>query len=351
MSAFKIETWLKKGFTEEEAKHKINIRRSTSIEFYQHKFGVDVETAKKMRDDRQIKSSEISSKRPKEEIRKSSVRCVEYWTSRGMTVEEALFKVSEVQSTFSLEKCIKKHGDIEGRRIFEERQSRWQFTLKNKNDDEIKKINEKKNIKKLDNWILKHGEEQGRKLFIDYIQKIRSDVVPLNIEELEDQIKKGLSVDDILMPPEVFAKKIPNYIWEIIPKPDNIILWLKSFIDFKHVPGLMFRPELGHRHYRMYVSKKLLRSKNEIYMYSLLTDHGLEHELDFEIEKCYPYSNMRSDFYLIKGEKYVELAGFKDMKYIQKMKYKEKTFNSIILYEKKEYQPFVEEYMITWYKK
>ena len=56
MSAFKIETWLKKGFTEEEAKHQINIRRSTSIEFYQHKFGVDVETAKKMRDDRQIVS-------------------------------------------------------------------------------------------------------------------------------------------------------------------------------------------------------------------------------------------------------------------------------------------------------
>jgi hypothetical protein len=40
MSAYKVETWLKKGFTLEEAKHQINIRRPTSVDYYVHKFNI-----------------------------------------------------------------------------------------------------------------------------------------------------------------------------------------------------------------------------------------------------------------------------------------------------------------------
>ena len=52
-----------------------------------------------------------------------------YWTNKGFTEEDAKKKLSERQLTFTLEKCIQKHGDVEGKRIYTDRQERWQKTL------------------------------------------------------------------------------------------------------------------------------------------------------------------------------------------------------------------------------
>jgi hypothetical protein len=54
---------------------------------------------------------------------------IEYWTNRGFTEKEAKKKVSESQTTFSKEKCIEKHGEEEGMKVFTERQKKWQKTL------------------------------------------------------------------------------------------------------------------------------------------------------------------------------------------------------------------------------
>jgi hypothetical protein len=351
MSAYKIETWLKKGYTIEEAKYQINIRRPTSIEYYENKFNVDRSTAIKMRDDRQEKYGQLSACRSKESHRKSSVRCVEYWKNKGFTHEQAQLKVSEIQNTFSIDKCKRKFGDEKGHEVWLARQKKWQETLSQKTTDEKNVINKKKNTKKLKNWVLKYGEKEGRDRFIQHLEHIRNKKVPLSLKELEIQILSEIAVDDTFIPPTLFAKKIPNYIWELIPRPKNVSSWLESFVEFKHIEGVVFKPQLRHGFYQMYAGTKLLRSKNEIYMYMLLTEAGLKEGLDFIIEKYYPVSTMRSDFYLVKGDQHVELAGFNDEKYLQKMKYKENTFNSKILYDKKYYKEFLEEYISSWYKK
>lgn len=54
---------------------------------------------------------------------------IEYWLSKGYNYEEAKIKLSERQITFSLEKCIERHGKIEGERIFNERQLKWRNSL------------------------------------------------------------------------------------------------------------------------------------------------------------------------------------------------------------------------------
>ena len=65
---------------------------------------------------------------------------IEWWLNQGYSEEEAKIKRSERQSTFSLEKCITKHGEEEGTRIWKERQVKWQNTLQSREDyDEIKK--------------------------------------------------------------------------------------------------------------------------------------------------------------------------------------------------------------------
>lgn len=66
---------------------------------------------------------------------------LDYWLNKGYEYTEALQKLKERQTTFSLEKCIKKCGEIKGKKIWEERQKKWQNTLKSKPDVEIKRIN------------------------------------------------------------------------------------------------------------------------------------------------------------------------------------------------------------------
>lgn len=50
---------------------------------------------------------------------------IEYWTTRGYSLEDAKELVSERQRTFTLEKCIDKYGLEEGYRKWKERQEKW----------------------------------------------------------------------------------------------------------------------------------------------------------------------------------------------------------------------------------
>lgn len=67
-----------------------------------------------------------------------------YMTHFNMSEDEAEKALSERQSTFSLEKCIEKYGDEEGRKRWKERQEKWQKTLMSKPIEEIHRINASK---------------------------------------------------------------------------------------------------------------------------------------------------------------------------------------------------------------
>lgn len=54
---------------------------------------------------------------------------IEYYLNQGMSMEEAKKALHDRQATFTLEKCIKKYGEIEGLKIFSERQQKWLKSL------------------------------------------------------------------------------------------------------------------------------------------------------------------------------------------------------------------------------
>lgn len=54
---------------------------------------------------------------------------LDYWINKGYSEEDAKLKLNERQSTFTLEKCIKKYGEEKGEEIYLNRQQRWQITL------------------------------------------------------------------------------------------------------------------------------------------------------------------------------------------------------------------------------
>jgi hypothetical protein len=60
-----------------------------------------------------------------------------YWMVKGMSEEDAKKHVSEKQGTFSLKKCIEKHGEEIGKKIWTERQEKWMKANKKTNFSKI----------------------------------------------------------------------------------------------------------------------------------------------------------------------------------------------------------------------
>jgi len=72
---------------------------------------------------------------------------LDYYLSRGFSDNDAAEKLRDRQTTFSLEKCIERHGIEVGTKIWNDRQAKWQTTLNTKSDSEKLEINRKKSTK------------------------------------------------------------------------------------------------------------------------------------------------------------------------------------------------------------
>ena len=95
---------------------------------------------------------------------------IEYFLNKGLTLEEAKNALKNRQNTFSLEKCIERHGKDEGERIYNDRQQRWQNTLRGKSHCEQKRIDKSKGIT-LANMTKKYGEE-GKIRYDSWLEKV-----------------------------------------------------------------------------------------------------------------------------------------------------------------------------------
>jgi G:T-mismatch repair DNA endonuclease (very short patch repair protein)/uncharacterized C2H2 Zn-finger protein len=97
-----IEFWLKKGYSQEDAEKQVKI----------------------VFDDIHSKTWEKRRSNP-ELYQNVNTTQVDYWKNKGFNEKEALNKISERQKTFSLEKCIEKYGEIDGRQEWVDRQESW----------------------------------------------------------------------------------------------------------------------------------------------------------------------------------------------------------------------------------
>lgn len=91
-----------------------------------------------------------------------------YWLNQGYSEDEAMVKLSERQTTFSKEICIQKYGEIEGIKIWQERQDRWLKSYNNKTPEEMEIINGKK-TPSLENFINRYGEKEGFERYMKWV--------------------------------------------------------------------------------------------------------------------------------------------------------------------------------------
>lgn len=352
MSAYRIETWTKKGYTEEEAKYQIAIRRPSNKLYWINKGFSEEEAIIKLKGHQKL-GGKSSASRPIEEIRKTSVRCKEYWLLKGYNDEEAKTKVGEIQSVFSLEKCISRFGEIEGTRIFNERQINWQKTLNSKSTEEKDLINRKKNIFSYRRFLLKGLSMEEAKI------EMRNFLVssPYSFfdtqKEFENHVFSEFKLDPFLYfwPLDLLVERFSkNRLFFILwAETFDVKKWFIENIKLKNPVGDIITKRssnwtgTGCGHYVMWTKGgKYLRSSNEIYFYQLLEEYGFKEDIDYEIEKSYPNSRMRCDFYFIKNNIWLELSGNLNEEYLQKMLFKQNTWGAEILYEKQYYVDFIE---------
>jgi len=133
-SPMNINFWLKRGFSLDESKYKLKSQRKMNKEYWIER-GFTLEESIINSKEFQKNSSKIFNLKIKNDINfreiVSSKRSnnINYWLNKGFNLEESKIKLFNRQSTFSLEKCISKYGSDEGKKVWLERQKKWQMSL------------------------------------------------------------------------------------------------------------------------------------------------------------------------------------------------------------------------------
>lgn len=338
LSPFSREFWLEKGLNIEEADFKRNSSRPIKKEYWLvrgHSEEESIKLAEEQKRENDLKGAKKSRERSAEERRKTSVRCIEFYLESGYSEEEARKKISKLQSTFSLEKCIKRHGIIKGTEIWENRQIKWQNTLSKKTTEEISDINNKKNCLKLCNFssidecierlnktrnmnLFKTSEE-----FASYIE---------NVILKKSNYLKYLSEEEFV---ETRVSKIQREIFEtlginIFDSIRHLFLNKKEYMVITgHKQSLRKRTEEGY-----------LRSSFEIYFYDKVKEKFPD--ISMKVDKPYPDSKMRFDFEI--NGTFIEICPMihNDKKYSEKMKKKKKLFGCVLLSSIEEIDRYIE---------
>jgi very-short-patch-repair endonuclease len=168
------QSWIQRGFRPKQADKKsrayfdnLNLRETLPVSSYSKEYwlirGYTEEEAIEKISKIQTVNAKKSANRPIEEKRKASKWCKEYWLIRGYTEEEAIEKISKIQDTNSLERYIRVYGKHKGPIKFRERQEKWLKTLYDKSPEEIIEFH-KSQGKTRNELIEKWGEKRAEEI-------------------------------------------------------------------------------------------------------------------------------------------------------------------------------------------
>lgn len=301
MSPYTIKHWTDKGFSEEDAKYQISIRRIYNKNYWIHKFG-EVSGPEEYY---KFITKGTAGKKHSKKRKRNNKRCKEYWECRGFSEKEINKKISKIQKTFTLESCIKKFGKAEGEKKFLLRQEKWQKTLKNKSTEETIVMNSKKDSQSIEffikkykkNWIKEFLDKKvGNKEVGNLIRKII-----LTFKTRDEFIKgfKELSPKFMILR-RILPSKIIQKIFSINSEEVNDV-----FLEIIKTYGITdWNPEL-YGSSILYNGLKY-KSAGEVEIAKFLNEKNIK----FKYNKKYPnQSRYYYDFYLIDWDYYIEYAG------------------------------------------
>ncbi len=248
------EYWIKRGFSEEEARTKMSEIRKDIV----------TKSSKTIRDNPEKYASKFPTK-------------IEYYTSRGYSEEEGKKIISEIQNRFSLEKCISKYGKEMGESVWRERQEKWMKTLDSKPLEEKIEINRKK--------ILNNSgySKISQRLFWDIHSKFENNNV--KFEELNGEVV----LYDI--------SKNQHYRYDYVDFTSKRIVEFNG--DFWHCNPSKYNEDYHHKIMKSSAKSIWEKDKNKI---KLMTDKGYDVLVIWESDyRKYPQQTLSKCIKFING--------------------------------------------------
>lgn len=300
--------WLNKGYTDADAVYKIKSQRKLNAEYwlsrgYTQSDAVAAVTAFQVE---QSRSSSFKRRNNPDKYILSNSLTPEYWVNKGYSLEESKSIISERQSTFSKDKCILRHGKESGIIKWQERQDKWQDTLKNKS---------------------LYDGHSGKSVSVRYkidnydLHRLANSISFRNKHEIYDVITSCDTIEEVL-----------NRYVDIIKTEDDITFYkamrpIMNSTFFKlyygttreHILSIII-PKLSfirtiYGNIRWY-NNHICRSDCEYRIAKILVRNGI----DYVYEKPYgiPGKRIRCDFYLPKFDVYIEYNGMSEKNYDKK---------------------------------
>lgn len=142
-SGYSVKYWIERGMSKSAAIAHIKTLRPTNTDYWINK-GHDGKSAKLMADAQTFKTELgcifkygttegkiIWDNRKDLRINnaKSGNTSVDFWIRKGYSNDEAKEELRKRQSTFNINICIEKHGELKGKVIWQERQNKWISSL------------------------------------------------------------------------------------------------------------------------------------------------------------------------------------------------------------------------------
>jgi len=178
-----------KLYTIEEADCERNSRRPIRKEYWIKRGHSEVEADQLAKETKVSNNKKGAKKSAESNVRRiSSKRCIDYYTIREYSKEEAKELVSKEQKYFSKDICIKKYGKEKGLKIWKERQVKWQETLKSKPPEEIARINRLKLTKGI-------TVSKAEKEILAEVRNAKPTLMVIDQLTLSDNIKKQYIYD------------------------------------------------------------------------------------------------------------------------------------------------------------
>lgn len=330
VSPFSITYWTNKGYTEEEAKYQISIRRPNNILYWINKGYAEEEAKIKLTEfmrKNSISKKYLIKKYGKEEGLKryneiwnedrktiKNNTNIKYWINKGYTEEEARKKLIDRQATFSKKKLETKYNKDIANQKLKNRNEKWQRSLNENND--MSEINKRKDSASINyfkqkcketwvvNYINKNYSQKNGKILITIYNNIKTQ------DDFYKNILNYISIDDLVF---ILKQKIIKNIFDLssdVNSEFNKIILLSD----KILPIIVKKTKWGDI---IKFNNYVFRSKGEYEIGKFLLDNNIE----FELEKWYPFTKKyKCDFYIKKYDYYIELTGMmKIAKYRNKM--------------------------------
>lgn len=255
-----------------------------------------------------------------------------YWIKRGYSEIDAIIKRSEFQRSFTLEKCIKKFGTRDGKIMWEERQKKWQDSLRKSRN--VTWSTEKNSVS-YEVYHKKYGNDWVK---VKYEQLKKNKKSSKFILELFDNISRIL-YEENKETPDILSflysldfNKVRRY------SALGIIQYLTNLSYFDILSNYMIAnkiEKISNKKYgnSYYKNGKYYKSDGEFEIGQYLESISVE----FSTQKSYIGTRRFSDFYINKLDLYVELTGMSTESYNAKKEELDKKDFNIIWSENKEF--------------